>query len=183
MTLDVYKSGTHIRYSATEVDPLHWYVNANDHDTYDVMWRKSFFERRLRNINEPGVFHVVLGPDLIMQKAWENERRDWDAAATPKAKMSKMNLDPMKVPTKISKGKEVRMKMVCGEDMIFCTVPAVRKFNMSNCDGQEKQYHTVSLAKPFWMTKFPVTLKQWREFGPYDEDSNARVKTKDMPII
>ena len=181
MLLDTYEGGSTIEYFAEEVDPLRWYGGSRE--SCRMMCRSEFSERHLLNMDCLLTFHVVLGPDLIAQKAWENKKTPWEKSETAKAASVLLKLDPKKIPQKISKEKKFILRMVSGEEMVLCAVPAVKKFNMSNCLGQEKPYHTVKLTKPFWMTKYPVTVKQWREFGPYDADPAADILEKAFPKL
>ena len=181
MLLDTYEDGAAIEYFAEEVDPLRWYGGRRE--SRRMMCRSEYRERGLWIMDDERTFHVVLGPDLIAQKAWENKKVPWEKAETAKAVSVRPKLEPRKIPAKISKGKESVLRMVNGAEMVLCAVPAVNKFNMSNCHGQEKPYHTVKLTKPFWMTKYPVTVKQWREFGPYDADPAADMLEKAFPKL
>ena len=57
--------------------------------------------------------------------------------------------------------KDMTISMECGEKMEFCLIPE-GKFKMSNLDGQGT--HEVTLEKPYWITQYCITTKQWRDY-------------------
>ena len=168
-TLDtVLKGGRIEEYGDIETDPLRWRANGlrNSGGTrgFAVDWEGWSF-RHARDLTDKILFHLALAPDLVAEKAWENDRSMLPVAA--KIPVQRRRLEPQKIPARINKPRELVLKRVGGKDWVFCEIPKAR-FNMTNVDGQDKGYHKVELTQPFWMTKFVVSADEWREFAPAD---------------
>jgi len=77
------------------------------------------------------------------------------------------------VPRSQKKPKTIAFKMADGHTIEFLSVPA-GTFKMSNCPKKDPKtgkfddggFHMVTLRKPFWMSKYNVTLEDWKEFEP-----------------
>ena len=119
------------------------------------------------NINARHSARLVIGPDLVAKRVWERCR------VAPKADVVKVPfvryawMTPGDVPNRITKPKEVRMRLAGGGEMVFCTVP-MGKFEMENPPTHKKPTHKVEITRPYWMTKYCITIQQWREFAEHD---------------
>jgi len=160
------------KYSDEEIDPLRWIegfdINSNNDGEVKTVGRASgISDRYLSGIGENRLFfsRIVVGPDLVKEEAWKKCRVKVapEGVYVPKNRWP----SPKEVKKFISKPKEFKFRMVGGKEMVFCTIP-VGKFEMKNPDGQRKDTHKVELTYPFWMTKYCVTVKEWREFAKYD---------------
>ena len=164
-----------ICYDEVVVDPLSWVPAV---DIYNVTrsvrreWEKWRYSCPMTTVAHS---HIVLGPDLIAERAWENCRRDLPKKVREKTmKMMPAKWIPNKALRKLNRERKYGFVMDNGAEMNFCLCPP-GKFNMSNVDGQDKLTHRVTLTRPFLITKYNVTANQWRDFGPHDCEGTARV--------
>ena len=181
MCLDTFVAGEakNIVYSDEETDPLFWTEKDKDRNVKCFLrwnWHDRWTAQYSSSVS---TFHIIVGPDLIKERAWETCRK---AQPSVMVKIPRQNYDfnPVKVPNKISKPKIGKLKMACGEDMEFCAVPKT-KFYMSNPVGQVKTSHKVELTRPYWITRYCITARQWREFAKYDCEGDCRVVEKLFP--
>lgn len=159
-----------INYEDDEVDPLRY-----DEKARAGLVRRGHVERQLRDGRDKLLAHLVVGPDLV------REKREKPAA---QAEKPEVKLPVRRYAWKNQKMAEERFKMVNGEEMPFCFCPKGR-FKMSNVPGQERESHLVEITQPFWISKYCVTAKQWREYGKYDCEGACREiegQVKDFPI-
>lgn len=170
--LDKILSGEKVEYADEETDPLFW---TNEKSRVRDFGRAWLIEPWWPDAGEFRRYHIVVGPDLVKERAWEHCRIKRDAAPVkvPVQMRDFFNLNPAKIPDRLSKPKIVKMKMACGAEMEFCAIPK-GTFHMSNPDGQVKSTHKVTLTRPFWITRYCVTAKQWRDFAKYDCEGDCR---------
>ena len=173
--LDKILPGDKVEYADEETDPLFW---TNEKSRVRDFGRAWLIEPWWPNAGESRRYHIVVGPDLVKERAWETCRIKRAAASVRVPLQSRFN--PAQIPDRISKPKIVKMKMVCGAEMEFCAIPK-GTFHMSNPDGQVKSTHKVTLTKPYWITKYCVTADQWRDFAKYDCEGDCRVVEKAFP--
>ena len=169
-------------YADEEKDPLHWSGDSLRYDEENmlILTRSWLSNREAWGADARLYTHIVLGPDLIKEKAWRTTSVATISPKIDKLPQRKYDWDPEKVPRKISKPKEIKFKMHCGSEIVFCTVPKGR-FNMSNIDGQTKGHHQVEITRPFWISKYCISVDQWREYGPYDCEGDARIIEQVFP--
>lgn len=164
--LDTVRDPEPLVYADEEIDPLRWVDGADiRHDKRSLArewawWRKKWDDRARH------IFHLVVGPDLVAERAWENTRTNLERRPR-KELLRKPAWNVKNAPRKISRPKEFELKLDNGAKMVFCTCPK-GTFYMSNVPEQVKRSHKVTLTYPFWMSKYRVTAEQWRDFGPYD---------------
>ena len=161
--LDKILSGNKVEYADEETDPLFW---TNETGRVRDFGRGWLAGRWWPGSSESRFYHIVVGPDLVKECAWEKCRVKKDVA--PVNNKWQKRLNPKQVPDRISKS-FVTMKMARDVEMEFCAIPK-GKFNMSSLNG----YHTVKLTKPYWITRYCVTAKQWRDFAKYDCEGDCR---------
>ena len=113
-------------------------------------------------------FHVVLAP--VLTEDYSIIASQSAETVVPKAKPRKY---AWRTPNKISHPLEMTFKLENGADLLLCYCPK-GKFNMSNVDGQDNHKHLVEITKPFWVSKFCVGAKQWRDFAKYDCEGQMR---------
>ena len=162
-----------LNYAEEERDPLRWVdgVGVDFERNRDVRslycWGGYISEHANSPIhkNERWLSRIVVGTDLIKEKAWENCRvkSDDEKVVVPKNTWPK----PEHVKKKISRPQEFKLKLVGNKEMVFCTIPP-GKFEMNNPPGQETATHDVELTYPYWMSKYCVTLEQRQEFAKHD---------------
>ena len=163
--LDLVKRNEELAYADEEVDPLRFPEGIYDNNRTQVLTREWGISRSVRNFGECWRVHIVVGPDLIGEQAWKNAKTVYDVKVMLPQQVKRF--DPKKIKNKITKPQEIKLRRVGGGEMVFCEIPKGR-FNMSNVEGQSKLNHRVDLTYPFWMSKFLVTTKEWREFAPND---------------
>lgn len=174
--LDRVLSDDKLEYSDEETDPLFWTEAKGKNLNLGLIWLNKHW---LVGEGATDVFHIVVGPDLVKERAWEHCRIKKETAPV-KAPPQTCDFNPTKIPEKLSRPKIAKMKMACGAEMEFCAIPK-GTFHMSNPDGQVKSTHKVTLTRPYWMTKYCVTAKQWREFAKYDCEGDCRAAEKIFP--
>ena len=169
-------------YADEEKDPLHWFGDSPRYDESNMfsLSRSWLFNREAWGVDGRIYTHIVLGPDLIKEKAWLTTSVAIISPKVDKLPQRKYDWNPEKVPHKISKPKEIKFKMHCGSEIVFCTVPKGH-FNMSNIEGQPKSHHQVEITRPFWISKYCISVDQWREYGPYDCEGDARIVERLFP--
>ena len=163
--LDIVKQKYAIEYADEETDPLSFAEGIYNNDKTQVLVRRWEVYREFCSYEDRFRVHVVVGPDLIGEQAWKNAKTVYGAGA--KIPQQPKRFDPKKIKSKITKPQEIKLKRVGGGETVFCEIPKAR-FNMSNVEGQSKLNHRVDLTYPFWMSKFLVTAKEWREYAPAD---------------
>ncbi len=170
--LDRVLPGVKLDYSDEETDPLFWTEEKGGIRNLGLIWLHQDW---LVGEGETGLYHIVVGPDLVKERAWEHRPVKSEAVSVKVPVQSRFN--PDQIPSKLSRPKIVKMKMACGAEMEFCAIPK-GSFHMSNPDGQEKSTHKVTLTKPYWITRYCVTAKQWRDFAKYDCEGDCRKAEK-----
>ena len=109
----------------------------------------------------------------IAEETARKEKEEAEAKRIDEEKARKSNYakpePPNKKPNR-NQPKVVKIKMACGEVMEFYIIPN-DTFNMSNPNGQDT--HKVTLTQPYWITKYCITAKQWRDFNDGDDDFKA----------
>ena len=168
--LDIVKQKEKVGYSDEEIDPLRFTDGIYDNYKTQVLTRDWELKRDIHSYEARCRSHIVVGPDLIGEQAWKNAKTVYDVKV--KIPQQVKRFDPKKIRNKITKPQEIRLRRVGGGEMVFCEIPKGR-FNMSNVAGQSKLNHRVDLTYPFWMSKFLVTTKEWREFAPSDFQDSA----------
>lgn len=156
-----------IDYADEETDSLLW----TESDAFKVVYESCDGKKCLCNANDKKRAHLVLGPDLISEGNWRERK-----TVTERVVKAPVRKYLWKTPNKLSHPLEMKFKLMNGEDMVFCYCPK-GKFNMSN-GHNSRETHRVELTRPFWMTKYCVTVKQWREFGKYDCEGDCRTLEK-----
>lgn len=148
-------------YADEEVDPLHWTENADAKGNYCRTWERT---RQWRGDGDLFAFHLVVAPTVDkLNKYGEASVK----AITNKAKKVPEKKYDFSVPRKLSHPRELTFKLANGKEMKFNACPA-GEFLMSNVAGQEKECHKVKISRPFWMTKYLVTIDQWEDYAPND---------------
>ena len=170
MVFDTVSDGREIGFSEEEVNPLRWNPSMADPSlsgNWSLSVRGFHDVRGPENINVRHAARLVIGPDLVEKRVWERCRvaPKEDAVKVPFVRYAWMT--PGDVPNRITKPKEVRMRLAGGGEMVFCTVPR-GKFEMENPPTHKKPTHKVEITRPYWMTKYCVTIQQWREFAQHD---------------
>ena len=148
-----------VNYADEEVDPLHW-VGAEDMD--GICYCRSYVSYRSEgSCNDRHTFHFVVAPAI-------DKFNKYDETAIRSVRQATKNIPNRKynfsVPKKVSHPKEIAFRLANGANMIFNACPA-GKFDMSSVPGQEEKLHEVRITRPFWMTKYNVTIEQWEDFA------------------
>ena len=179
--LDILIDNERPKYADEEIDPLRFCEWIYDGGRTRLLTRNWIGEdRRIRNYGDRYRVHIVVGPDLIGEQAWKNVKTVYDVKA--KIPQQVKRFDPKKIKNKITKPQEIKLKRVGGGETVFCEIPKGR-FNMSNVEGQSKLNHRVDLTYPFWMSKFLVTTKEWREYAPSDfQDSTTLAAERNFSL-
>lgn len=179
--LDFLPVGKTLVYAESELDPLHGAdgLDAGDVSKARVLCRRWSGERVYMDAGCTFVFHLALGPDLVGEQAW-NKRVVSENPAAVKPPAGHYDWNPKRIQSKLSRPKEIDLKLVNGATMTFCAVPK-GKFTMSNITGQAEKSHKVELTYAFWMSKYCVTAEQRREFGKYDCEGLCRRLEKAFP--
>lgn len=179
--LDALPVGTDLIYAESEVDPLQGAdgLDVGDVSKARVLCRRWSSERLCMDAGCSFVFHLALGPDLVGEQAW-NKRIVSENPAAVKPPAGHYDWNPMRIQSKLSRPKEIDLRLVNGAKMTFCAVPK-GKFTMSNVPGQEDKSHKVELTYAFWMSKYCVTSEQRRDFGKYDCEGTCRTVEKAFP--
>ena len=120
-------------------------------------------------------FHVVLAPVLTEDHAIITSQSA--EVVVPKAKPRKY---AWRMPNKLSHPLETSFKLENGEDMVFCYCPK-GKFEMTNNPEVNRSTHRVELTQHFWITKYCVNSKQWRDFVKYDCEGVIREAEGALP--
>ena len=170
MVIDEVDKYSYPRYNDEETDPVH--VTVKD---IAYLSRECYKFRSCNTFDSP--FHLVLAPVISNLTAISNVE---SIRADVRIPQKTYDWYPEKVPNKISHAREIKFKMACGEEMIFCTCPKGR-FLMSNHRDDVQKFHKVELTYPFWFSKYCVTAKQWREWGQYDCEGYCRIIEKCLP--
>lgn len=163
--LDLVKRNETLVYADEETDPLRYPKGIYDNNRTLVLTREWETNRPVLNYDTWCRVQIVVGPDLIGEQVWKNAKTVYDVKV--KIPQQVKRFDPTKIKNKITKPQEIKLKRVGGGETVFCEIPKGR-FNMSNVEGQSKLNHRVDLTYPFWMSKFLVTTKEWREYAPND---------------
>ena len=163
--LDLVKRNEELAYADEETDPLRFPEGIYDNNKTQMLTRNWEVNRSVFNNSDRCLSHIVVGPDLISEQAWKNAKTVYEVQV--KIPQQQKRFDPKKIKNKITKPQEIKLKRVGGGETVFCEIPKAR-FNMSNVEGQSKLNHRVDLTYPFWMSKFLVTAKEWREYAPAD---------------
>ena len=163
--LDLVKRNETLVYADEETDPLRYPKGIYDNNRTLVLTREWETNRPVLNYDTWCRVQIVVGPDLIGEQVWKNAKTVYDVKV--KIPQQVKRFDPTKIKNKITKPQEIKLKRVGGGETVFCEIPKGR-FNMSNVEGQSKLNHRVDLTYPFWMSKFLVTTREWREFAPND---------------
>ena len=161
-----------LSYADEEIDPLRWIEGADIHHDARSLARGWECWREKWDDNGRHIFHLVVGPDLVAERAWENARTNLERRPR-KELLRKPAWSIKNAPRKISRPREFELKLDNGAKIVFCTCPR-GTFEMSNVPEQAKRSHKVTLTYPFWMSKYRVTAEQWRDFGPYDCEGVSR---------
>ena len=161
-----------VEYQAEEVDP----IRCTEPGKKSYCLVRNWESRRAYwglDVCQPT--HIVLGPDLASEGIWRSLVKKDPGHEQAQVQLPKNNIiwNVDKVPTKISKPKEIKFKLANGTEIVFCT-GTKGKFRMSNISGQDKQFHKVEITRPFWISKYLVTVGQWRDFGRYDYEGLCR---------
>ena len=164
-----------LAYDENAVDPLRWIPGVDIYSAAQNIRREWDWKRCGYPMDAgPRHSHIVLGPDLIAERAWETCRRDEPKRARKdELKMFPAKWIPAASPRKLNSERKYSFALDNGVRMDFCLCPA-GKFNMSNIDGDVRRSHRVILTKPFLVSKFNVTAAQWRDFGPHDCEGVSR---------
>ena len=151
-----------MNYVDEEVDPLHW-VGLEDMD--GICYRRNKASYRVEgSCEERHTFHFVVAPSIDKLNKYDEAAIRAVGQATKNIPNRKYNFS---VPKKVSRPKEIAFKLANGANMIFNACPA-GKFDMSSVPGQEAKLHEVRITRPFWMTKYNVTIEQWEDFASND---------------
>ena len=179
--LDFLPVGKQLVYAESELDPLHGAdgLDIGDVSKARVLCRRWSSERVYMDAGCTFVFHLALGPDLVGEQAW-NKRVVSENPAAVKLPVGHYDWNPKRIQSKLSRPKEIDLRLVNGATMTFCAVPK-GKFTMSNISGQADKSHKVELTYAFWMSKYCVTAEQRREFGRYDCEGLCRRLEKAFP--
>ena len=179
--LDFLPVGKTLAYAESELDPLHGAdgLDVGDVSKARVLCRRWSSERLYMDAGCSFVFHLALGPDLVGEQAW-NKRVVSENPAAVKPPAGHYDWNPKRIQSKLSRPKEIDLRLVNGATMTFCAVPK-GKFTMSNVTGQADKSHKVELTYAFWMSKYCVTAEQRREFGRYDCEGLCRRLEKAFP--
>lgn len=144
-------------YADVEIDPLRTGVR--------MLSRRGRTERLLGRTNK-GVylFRICIGPDLLKERSGETkvvvpalseEKLPKETSARPK-------------PLVFDLGGGVKMEMV--------GCPAGAFMMGFSSDKEVFRPHKVTLTRPFWMGKFPVTVEQWEKLmGPIPLPSDSLI--------
>lgn len=171
---------TKVLFAQSEVDPLMWTNEANVESAAVPMIQNT--ENRGRRYgttwdNAIAVPHLVLGPDLVAERAWKKCKVDEPKVVKRKSAIHispySAQWNPKKLPKKVTRPVESSFIMDNEAKMEFCLCPA-GSFRMSNVPGQSIVTHRVTIDYPFWMTKRRITTEQWRDFAPYDCEDLSR---------
>ena len=163
-----------IRYDEISVDPVNWIPSDDIYSASLPMKREGRWHRYPCPMTESVFTHIVLGPDLIAERTWENCRRNPpEKVRKEPLKMTPAKWIPDTARRKLNGERKYGFAMDNGAKIDFCLCPA-GKFNMSNADGDDKLTHRVTLTRPFLITKYNVTADQWRDFGPHDGEGVPR---------
>jgi formylglycine-generating enzyme required for sulfatase activity len=148
-------------YADEEVDPFHWAESEDQSGNYLRTWETV---RQFKGVNELFAFHVVVGPNVDKLNKYDETFVKSIKCQPKKVPEIKYNFS---IPKKVSRPRELKFKLANGAEMVFNACPD-GKFLMSNISGQEKSFHEVRITRPFWMTKFNVTIKEWEDYAPND---------------
>lgn len=176
--VDIVKRDRKIDYADEETDPLRFPDGLYDQGKTLLLLRDWERNRPIHGYDARCRAHIVVGPDLIAEQTWKNPKTVYETKAKVPQQVRKF--EPKKIKNKLFKPQEIRLKRVGGFETVFCEIPKGR-FNMSNVEGQSKLNHRVDLTYPFWMSKFLVTTKEWREYAPNDfHDSSTEAAERNF---
>ena len=155
-----------IQYDEISVDPVSWIPSCDIYSATQLVRREG--NRYPCSMKAAVLVHIVLGPDLISERAFEGRR----IAEQRKARKEPLRMMPARwapdaTLRKLNGERKYGFVMDNGAKMDFCLCPS-GKFNMSNADGDDRLTHRVTLTRPFLISKYNVTADQWRDFGPHD---------------
>ena len=167
--IDLMPSKMYLAYDDEVVDPLRWLPGVDIYSAAQCIRREWDWRRCGYPMNtSPRHTHIVLGPDLISERAWERQRIvERKMARKEPLRMMPVKWAPDVSLRKLNGERKYGFVMDNGARMDFCLCPS-GKFNMSNADGDDRLTHRVSLTRPFLISKYNVTADQWRDFGPHD---------------
>lgn len=159
-------------YGDTAVDPLRRAPPSAK--SVRTLYRENLYTRKASDPRRRVFFHLVLGPDLLAERAWARAPSEppKPVRRAPLA-MRPQKWDPKKTPRKLNRPRTYAFELDNGAKMAFCLCPA-GTFNMSNIEGQGRRFHRVTLTRPFLITTYSVTAAQWRDFGRHDCEGVAR---------
>lgn len=167
--LDSMESKMFLTYDEIAIDPLRWVPEVDIYSATQNI-RREWAGRRFGYPMDAGPrhSHIVLGPDLISERAWEGHR----IVEQRKARKEPLRMMPVKwtpdaALRKLNGERKYGFVMDNGAKMDFCLCPS-GKFNMSNANGDDRLTHRVTLTRPFLISKYNVSADQWRDFGPHD---------------
>ena len=176
LVLDRYRSELELLRSHDEEDPFNWVEGPFEERKLVKISRRKLFERYHLTWNPEGVFHVVVGPDVIAEGKWRTQKEDSVVGVAPMAgKVFELATIPKKPNRAV-----VQDLVMENTKMTFCGIPS-GKFKMTNFDNGVKKFHRVEITKPFWMSKFCVTMEQWSEFGIHDCETFGKDLRKYFP--
>ena len=163
-----------LHYDDVSTDPLAWMPDVEIYRSAKVITRYWENKRNSTTMNDPALTHIVLGPDLIFERAWER----LCAEEPRKKRLTKLTMmphkwEPKNSPRKLNDEIKYSFNLDNGSKIEFCLCPA-GMFRMSNIPGQDKSNHEVKLTRPFLMTKYNITADQWRDYGPCDCEGAVR---------
>ena len=165
-----------LNWSGMDTDPLFW---CDDPDASVVSQRdtekgwgelRHFIRRDLRYLSN--VFRLAIGPDLVGEKrkgksgtvsggdSYGVEAGPSEKQATEPKTISPVN--PSDLP-----GKPIIVDLGMGREMTFMACPS-GSFTMGFAGGNYFAFypHKVTITRPFWIGKFPVTVDQWLRVSP-----------------
>ncbi|MBQ9430046.1 MAG: SUMF1/EgtB/PvdO family nonheme iron enzyme [Kiritimatiellae bacterium] len=175
-------------WSGMNTDPLFW---CDDPDAAVVSQRdtekgwgelRHFIRRELRFPSNG--FRLVIGPDLVKEK---KEGRTATTAVgdnrstgvnLPQTQKPELETGEKKQPSDLS-NKPITVDMGMGRTMEFMACPA-GTFNMGYQYASQYCFylHKVTITRPFWIGKFPVTVDQWMRVA-----SRIEVPQESRPVL
>ena len=117
------------------------------------------------NYFRPYVLRIVAGPDLLKERRIAPPVPDENGRdASPVSAASSPKIEPFKLLSE--RPKPLTIKLGKGEQLELMGCPA-GTFTMG-CDGCGPMHapHKVTISRPFWAGKYPVTRAQWDMFMP-----------------
>ena len=151
-----------VTYADEETDPLHWSED-RPFANFERSWQAERFLHSSEWHDWSGFAHLVVGPDLVAEGAWRKSAPKVADAAPRPAPAGRYDWS---TPSKVARPLEVPFRLANGETMVFCYCPRAN-FNMTNSD-RNRESHRVRLTQPFWMSKYLVTTRQWRDYSAHD---------------